>query len=107
MLNARAWRMRMVPCHFWPLASDTKTSITKRIAMKIKLSTAGLVIGALLLPAAGYTADQPSKQTTTEKVKENVSDATITAKIKTEFAKDKQVDAMRLNVDTDNKGVVT
>jgi hyperosmotically inducible periplasmic protein len=74
--------------------------------MKIKLSTAGLVIGALLLPAAGYTADQPSK-TTTEKVKENVSDATITAKIKTEFAKDKQVDAMHLNVDTDNKGVVT
>ena len=75
--------------------------------MKIKLSTAGLVIGALLLPATGYTADQPSKPSVTEKVKENVGDAVITSKVKAEFAKDKQVDAMHINVDTDNKGVVT
>ena len=75
--------------------------------MTTKLSTAGLVIGALLLPAAGYTADQP-KQPMTEKAKENVGDAVvITTKVKTEFAKDKEVSAMNINVDTDNKGVVT
>src|SRR3977135_1819711 len=77
--------------------------------MKTKLSTTGLVIGVLLLPVAGYTADysnQPSKPVT-EKVKETVGDAVITTTIKAEFAKDKQVSAMHINVDTDDKGVVT
>jgi len=74
--------------------------------MKIKLSTAGLIIGTLLLPAAGHAADT-SKPTVTDKAKENVGDAMITAKIKTEYAKDKQVSALAINIDTDNKGVVT
>ena len=63
-----------------------------------------LVLGALILPVAGYAADKP---TVTEKAKENVGDAVITTKIKAEFAKDKQVSAMHIIVDTDNKGVVT
>ena len=76
--------------------------------MNTKLATT-LVIGTLLVPVAGYTADQMSKDqpSVTDKAKENVGDAMITAKIKTEFAKDKQVSAMKINIDTDHKGVVT
>jgi osmotically-inducible protein OsmY len=65
---------------------------------------ATLVIGALFLPVAGYAADSKS---VTESVKENVGDAVITTKIKAAFAKDKQVSAMNIKVDTDDKGVVT
>jgi len=76
--------------------------------MNTKLATV-LVFGALLVPVAGYAADNMSKDkpTVTEKVKENVGDAVITTKIKAEFAKDKQVSAMQIKVDTDDKGVVT
>ena len=63
-----------------------------------------LVISALILPVAGYAADIKSA---TESVKENVGDAVITTKIKAEYAKDKQVSAMRIKVDTDDKGAVT
>lgn len=42
-----------------------------------------------------------------ESIKENVGDAVITTKIKAEFAKDKQVSALNIKVDTDDKGVVT
>ena len=48
--------------------------------------------------------DKPS---VTEKIKESVGDAVITTKIKAEFAKDKQVSALHIKVDTDDKGVVT
>jgi hyperosmotically inducible periplasmic protein len=76
--------------------------------MKTKLA-ATLVIGALIVPVAGYAADSPPKDkpTMTERVKENVGDAVITTKIKTEFAKDKDVSAMKIKVDTDDKGMVT
>ena len=76
--------------------------------MNTKLATT-LVIGALILPVAGYAADNMSKDqpSVTEKVKESVSDAVITTKIKAEFAKDKQVSALNIKVDTDDKGVVT
>ena len=62
-----------------------------------------LVIGALLVPVAGYAAEKSMTQST----KEAVSDSVITTKIKADFAKDKAVSAMRIKVDTDNKGVVT
>ena len=67
------------------------------------------MIGGLILPVAGYAADNMSKDkpSVTEKIKENVGDAVITTKIKVEFAKDKQVSAMNIKVDTDDKGVVT
>jgi osmotically-inducible protein OsmY len=70
--------------------------------MNTKLA-ATLVIGALLAPVAVYAAEK----STTETVKEAVSDTVITGKIKAEFAKDKTVDAIDISVDTDNKGAVT
>ncbi len=51
--------------------------------------------------------DTGGKKSVTASVKENVGDAMITTKIKAEFAKDKQVSAMRIKVDTDDKGAVT
>jgi hyperosmotically inducible protein len=71
--------------------------------MNIKLATT-LVIGALILPVAGYAADVTS---TKETVKEAVSDSVITTKIKAKFAEDKRVSAMNIKVETDDKGVVT
>jgi hyperosmotically inducible periplasmic protein len=72
--------------------------------MKGKLAAACLVASAMLVPVAGYTADtkEPSK---TESAKEVIDDSMITTKIKAEFAKDKQVSATSIKVDTD-KGVV-
>jgi hypothetical protein len=63
-----------------------------------------LVIAALIAPVAGYAADTKS---VTESIKENVGDAVITTKIKIEYAKDKDVSAMKIKVDTDDKGMVT
>jgi hyperosmotically inducible periplasmic protein len=67
--------------------------------MKAKYATILALAAALAAPLPAYT------QTTTEKAKEAVTDATITTKIKTAFAKDKDVSAIKINVDTD-KGVV-
>ena len=62
-----------------------------------------VVIAALLAPMAVYAAEKSM----TQNVKEAVADSVITARIKTEFAKDKQVSALNIKVDTDAKGVVT
>ncbi|MEN3355425.1 MAG: hypothetical protein V7640_3583 [Betaproteobacteria bacterium] len=70
--------------------------------MNSKLSTALFLAGALAMPLSSYANDTSSSK---ESVKEHVSDAWITSKIKGEFAKDKTVSAMRIHVDTD-KGVV-
>ena len=70
--------------------------------MNTKLATT-LIIGALLAPAAVYAAEK----STTQNVKEAVADSVITTKIKAEFAKDKEVSALKIHVDTDDKGVVT
>jgi hyperosmotically inducible protein len=70
--------------------------------MKTNLATS-LVIGALLVPAAGYAAEK----TVTQSVKETVADSVITTKIKTEYARDKTVDMLDITVETDDKGVVT
>jgi osmotically-inducible protein OsmY len=42
-----------------------------------------------------------------ESVKQNVGDAVITTKIKAEYAKDKDVSALKIKVDTDDSGLVT
>ena len=74
--------------------------------MTIKWLTAMFVVGALIAPLAGHAADvKEGAKNATEKTKEVVQDATITTKIKADFAKDKQVSAMNIKVDTDN-GVV-
>jgi osmotically-inducible protein OsmY len=86
--------------------------------MKSKLTAALVVLGMALTPVAFAAENKATAPTTggdmsakadtpTGGVKENVSDASITAKIKTEFAKDKAVSALSINVDTDNKGAVT
>jgi hyperosmotically inducible protein len=71
--------------------------------MNTKIATT-LLIAALIAPVASYAADSKS---TTETIKENVGDAVITTKIKAEYAKDKDVSAMKIKVDTDDKGIVT
>lgn len=71
--------------------------------MNIRFVTT-LAIAVLIAPVAGYAAETKS---TTASVKEHVSDSVITARIKTEYAKDKDVSALNIKVDTDDKGVVT
>jgi osmotically-inducible protein OsmY len=74
-----------------------------------------LVIAALSMPALSFaqakqsTTDKVKENVkdTTEKVKENVKDSVITTKIKAEYAKDKRVSFRRIHVDTDDNGVVT
>ena len=63
-----------------------------------------LVIAGLIAPVAGFADDTKSVK---ESIKENVSDSVITTKIKAEYAKDKDVSALKIRVDTDDKGVVT
>jgi hyperosmotically inducible protein len=91
----------------------------KGIFMKTKLATAGLLVSALLLPVAGYTADMAKDASTTaqpadssmdkpaKKMKRRshqpVSDTVITTKVKALLAKDKQTSALNKTVD----GVVT
>ena len=62
--------------------------------MKAQLATTCMVLGLALAPVAGYTADKDAapmkKETTTEKVKEEVGDAKITTMIKADYAKDKR-----------------
>lgn len=76
--------------------------------MKHQMTAIALALGVALVPAAAMSADKApaeKKETTTQKAKDLVDDATITTKIKAEFAKDKAVSAMNIKVDTD-KGVV-
>lgn len=61
------------------------------------LVTTGLMIAALAAPTIGYTADS---------FKEAVKDSVITTKIKAQMAKDKQVSALRIKVETDANGMV-
>ena len=68
--------------------------------MNTKLAASCLVAGALMLPIAVYTADSDSP-------KAFVKDSVITTKVKAELAEEKMSSLMRINVDTDNNGVVT
>ncbi len=72
--------------------------------MNTKLTAIAMLAGALLLPVAGHTADSDTDRSSP---KAFVKDSVITAKVKAEMAKDKQVSALHIKVDTDNKGVVT
>ena len=71
--------------------------------MNAKLATC-ILIGSFLVPIVGHTEDSEKDRSSP---KAFVKDSVITTKIKAEFAKDKQVSAMRIKVDTDDKGVVT
>lgn len=85
--------------------------------MKTKLATAGLLMGALLLPVVGYTAEKapagpPSSATDTApqpatkgRSDQPVDDSVITTKVKALFVKDKEVSFRTIEVKTVN-GVV-
>jgi hyperosmotically inducible periplasmic protein len=82
--------------------------------MKARNAIAYALAASLIAPGAVYawgtnktTDHSTSAQTTTNSMnaKEAVSDAAITTKVKAEFAKEKDVSATRIHVDTDN-GVV-
>jgi hyperosmotically inducible periplasmic protein len=61
-----------------------------------------LIAGALAAPLATYAVEEGAK---TEKAKEFVDDSAITTRIKADFAKDSDVSAMKIHVDTDH-GIV-
>ena len=70
----------------------------------MKSRFAAVVLGLALVPMAGQAADKPA-ETKIERAREIIDDSTITGKIKAEFAKDKAVSALNINVDT-TKGIV-
>jgi len=77
--------------------------------MKSKFAICLALMGALSVPVAGYTSDYTgdgSKPDRTSAAKEFVKDSVITAKIKAKLAKEKDVSAMHIKVDTDKAGVV-
>lgn len=81
--------------------------------MTTKMAAALLAMGVLAAPTA-YGAGNTYANTTTanpssatEQAKDYVEDSVITAKIKAEFAKDKDVSALDIKVVTDKNGVVT
>jgi hyperosmotically inducible protein len=75
----------------------------ERYNMKTILTTTCFVIGAALAPVVAVAADVDKERSST---KEFVKDSVITAKIKAEMAKDKDVSATHIKVDTDSSGVV-
>ena len=73
--------------------------------MNSKFAATLVVIGALLLPVAGH-AQEKERDKDRSSPKAWIKDSVITAKIKADYAKDKQVSARRIKVDTDDKGMV-
>ena len=71
--------------------------------MKTIVTTAYFALCAALAPIAGHAADMDTDRSSP---KAFVKDSVITAKIKAEMAKDKQVSAMHIKVDTDSNGLV-
>jgi len=74
--------------------------------MHSKIISALLLSSAMVIPVAGYSqgpdVSDAGKKTT---VGEKIDDAVITTKVKAEMAKDKEVSATNIKVETD-KGVV-
>ena len=79
-------------------------STDKVNTMITKLATITLVVGALILPIAGYSADSDSDRSSP---KAFVKDSVITTKIKTKLAEEKLSSAVHIRVDTDKKGIVS
>lgn len=71
--------------------------------MNTKVIGVCLIAGALMLPAAGYSADSDADRSSP---KAFVKDSVITAKIKAELAKEKPATLVKVSVDTDKSGVV-
>ena len=73
--------------------------------MNMKLVTAGLLAGALVLPIAGRAANDSDSDRSSSKA--FVKDSVITTKIKAKLAKKNLSSAVHIKVDTDKKGVVS
>lgn len=71
--------------------------------MKTRLAATCFLIGALLVPIAGYSANSDKDRSSP---KDFVKDSVITTKIKAKLAEEKLSSAVHIKVDTDNKGVV-
>ena len=71
--------------------------------MKTALAAICLLIGTLLVPVAGYPADRDKDRSSP---KAFVKDSVITVKIKAKLAEEKLASAVRIKVDTDDKGKV-
>lgn len=73
--------------------------------MKTKLAIAGLIIGALLVPAAGYAAEDADKDRNQPKT--FVKDSAITTRVKAKLAAENVASLAKIHVDTSSKGIVT
>ena len=72
--------------------------------MNTKVIGVCLIAGALMLPAAAYSADSDSDRSSP---KAFVKDSVITTKIKAKLAKAKMSSIVHISVDTDKMGVVS
>ena len=73
--------------------------------MKSKLAIAGLILGALLVPAAGFAADDTDKNR--DQPKTFVKDSATTTRIKAKLAAEHFGSLAKIHVDTTSKGIVT
>ena len=71
--------------------------------MKIKLAATCFILGTLLTPVIGYTADSDMDRS---HPKSYVKDSAITTKIKAKLAEENLTSTMHIKVDTDSNGVV-
>ena len=71
--------------------------------MKTKFTAICFVIGALMAPVIGYTADSDTDRS---HPKTFVKDSVITTKVKAKLAEEKISSLVHIRVDTDSKGVV-
>ncbi len=76
----------------------------KRMTIKTTSAIACFVAAILAAPAAVNAAEHDTDRSSP---KAFVKDSVITTKIKAQMARDKQVSALHIKVDTDNKGLVT
>lgn len=74
--------------------------------MRTRQISSAVLIAALILPVTGYAAEVSVKTESISPIT-FVKDSVITTRIKAAMAKDKQVSALKIKVDTDDKGVVT
>jgi hyperosmotically inducible protein len=72
--------------------------------MNTKLASICFLAGALTLPIAGYAAELASDRSSPKAFAE---DTVITTKIKSELAEEKLSSLVKIEVDTDHKGMVT
>jgi hyperosmotically inducible periplasmic protein len=72
--------------------------------MKNKLVIAGFLLGAALAPVAAYSADTMANDSA--KARHYVKDSVVTTKVKAKLAEQKVASLVKIQVDTDDQGVV-